>query len=90
MQVLLPKIWKNLLWKYHNRGIISSNTKLIVNNCIYISYNFNKSLFDSEFPCKLKEADITPAYKKKRNKENCPPVRTLPNFCKVYERLMYD
>ena len=63
---------------------------MIVNNCIYISYNFNNSLFDSEFPCKLKEADITPAYKKERNIENCPPVRTLPNFCKVYERSMYD
>ena len=30
-------------------------------------HNFNNSLFDLEFPGKLKEADITPVYKRKRN-----------------------
>ena len=30
-------------------------------------HNSNNSLFDLEFPGKLKEADITPVYKRKRN-----------------------
>ena len=33
----------------------------------YILYhNFNNTLFDSEFPSKLKEADISPVYKNEK------------------------
>ena len=59
----------------------------------YILYrNFTNSLFDSEFPSKLKEADITPDYEKE---EKCligkyRLVNILPNVSKVYKRLMYD
>ena len=55
-------------------------------------YNFNNSFFDSEFPSKLKEADITSIYKKieKYLKENYRPVNILTNISNVDERLMYD
>ena len=59
----------------------------------YILYrNFTNSLFDSEFPSKLKEADITPDYEKE---EKCligkyRLVNILPNVSKVHKRLMYD
>ena len=59
--------------------------------CI-LYHNFNNSLFDSEFPSKLKEADITSIYKKieKYLKENYRPVNILTNISNVDERLMYD
>ena len=57
-----------------------------------LSHNFNNSLFDSTFPEKIKEADITPIYKRedKYLKETYPPVSVPPNVPKVYERLMCD
>ena len=52
-----------------------------------LNHNFNNSSFDSEFPSKLKEVEITSVYKKEEKylKENCQPVSILP-YCKVYER----
>ena len=49
-------------------------------------------LFGSWFLSELKEADIKPVYKKEDNylKENHRPVSILPNFYKIYERLMYS
>ena len=48
--------------------IIKENIDIIS----YILYNFSNSLFDVEFPSKLKEADIKPVYKieEKDLKEN--------------------
>ena len=44
------------------------------------------------FPDELKEADITPVFKKgsKSEKENYRPVSILSNISKIYERCMYD
>ena len=54
----------------------------------YILYhNFNNALLDSEFPWKLKEADITPVHKKEEKylKQKYRPLSILPN---AHERLM--
>ena len=46
---------------------------------------------DSVFPDSLKQADVTPVYKKdsRNEKENYIPVSILPNLSKIYERCMY-
>ena len=51
---------------------------------------FNDCLTTGMFPDILKEADVTPVYKKDdvNNKENYRPVSTLSNFSKVFERLI--
>ena len=61
----------------------------IVSNFVY--NNQNNSLFRSIFPSYLKNANITPIFKKKdrANVENYRPVSILPNLSKVYERCMY-
>ena len=48
-------------------------------------------MFSSYFPSNLKNADITPVFKKKdrENVENYRPVSILPVLSKVYERCMY-
>ena len=58
----------------------------------FIYYNFNNSLFSSNFPSNLKAADIPPAYKKKDKSdiENYRPISILPTLSKIYERCMYD
>ena len=57
----------------------------------FVYNNFNNSLFSSNFPWHLKDATITPIFKKKEraNVENYRPVSILPNLSKVYERCMY-
>ena len=58
----------------------------------FITSNFNHCLQVGEFPCKLKDADITPVYKKedKCDKSNYRPVSILSNISKIYEKLMYN
>ena len=69
---------------------------LIKNNVVVISpfidNNFNNSLFSSCFPSELKNANVTPVFKKKDqlDVENYGSVSILPIFSKVYERCMYD
>ena len=69
--------------------IIKENIDIITD---FIYNNFNNSLFSSYFPSNLKNADITPALKKKdrENVKNYRPVSILPALLKVYERCMYD
>ena len=69
--------------------IIKENIN-IVTNCIY--NNFNNSLFSSYFPSNLKNADITPVFRKqdRENVENYRLVSILMVLSKVYERCMYD
>ena len=57
-----------------------------------LCHNFSNFLFDSLFPNKLTETNITPAYKKEEKclKENSQPVSILPNVSKIYERLFFD
>ena len=58
----------------------------------FIFHNFNKSIFDANFPSELKNADVIPVFKKKdrNNVENYRPVSILPNLSKIYERCLYD
>ena len=52
----------------------------------------NKSIDTNSFPFSLKEANITPLYKKDDplDKTNYRPVSVLPLLSKVYERLIYN
>ena len=58
----------------------------------YVCNDINASISSSTFPNQLKEADITPAHKKKSklSKENYRLISILPNISKVYERYLYD
>ena len=58
----------------------------------FITKIFNESILNSNFPQSLKQADITPVYKKdeRTNKENYRPVSILPSVSKLFERNMYD
>ena len=53
---------------------------------------FNSCLETGYFPTTLKLADVVPIFKKGDNndKENYRPVSLLPNFSKVFERLIYN
>ena len=57
----------------------------------FLCSSFNSSLKLSKFPENLKQADITPAYKKGKKdvKGNYRPVSILPNLSKVFEKLMF-
>ena len=58
----------------------------------FIYNNFNNSLLSSCFPSELKNANVTPVFKKKGQSdvENYSPISILPIFSEVYERCMYD
>ena len=51
---------------------------------------FNQALTTREFPSNLKNAYVTPVFKKNNplNKENYRPVRVLPIISKVFKKLM--
>ena len=53
---------------------------------------FNEALTTGEFPSNLKNADVTPTFKKNNplNKENYRPVSVLPIISKVFEKLMQN
>ena len=53
----------------------------------HVQKDINASISTSKFPDDLKEADVTPLYKKKSklSKENYRPISVLPNISKVYE-----
>ena len=56
----------------------------------YISQYYNRAIIESKFPPSLKNAEITPIYKKDdiNNKENYRPISILPSVSKIFERLM--
>ena len=68
--------------------IIKENLDIFSN---FVYNKFNNSLFSPNFPSNLKNANLTPIFKKKdrANVENYRPVSNLPNLSKVYERCMY-
>ena len=80
-----------------NKATQSTNilTKLIKENSEsfgdFVFENFNNSVFYSIFPSPMKNAIITPVYKKgtKTSKDNYRPVSILSNISKIYERLMF-
>ena len=51
---------------------------------------FNQALTTREFPSNLKNAYVTPVFKKNNplNNENYRPVRVLPIISKVFKKLM--
>ena len=53
---------------------------------------YNQNTKNSTFPNELKNADISPAYKKKdrHDKSNYRPVRFLPLLSKPFERILYE
>ena len=53
---------------------------------------FNISVEESLFPSNLKNANVTPLYKKddSTKKENYRPISILPSISKIFERLMFQ
>ena len=66
--------------------IIKENVDIITD---FIDNNFNNSLFGSYFPSDLKNADITPVFKKKIVK-TLEITALFSVLSKVYERCKYD
>ena len=70
-------------------------TKVIKDNADIFSdfllSGFNNSILTSIFPLSLKQAIITPVFKKgdKNSKENYRPVSILPNTSKKFQRLLF-
>ena len=52
---------------------------------------FNTSVDENLFPCDLKNANVSPLFKKgdSTSKTNYRPISILPSFSKIFERLMY-
>ena len=67
--------------------IIKESRNLIA---YFALHNFNNDLSCSEYPAKLKCADITSILKKddKTDKTNYRPISILPNLSKIYEQFM--
>ena len=59
---------------------------------IYYYPNFNNFLVSKVFPISLKEADISPVFKKDEKflKNNYRPVSIQPRVSKICERYIYD
>ena len=59
---------------------------------LYLHEIYNNNIMDRNFPCSMKNADITPAHKKgdKTDKENYRPVSILSSFFKLFEIIMRD
>ena len=57
----------------------------------FLHSSFNTSVTNSEFPSVLKQANITPVFKKggRYSKDIYRPVRILPNVSKIFERCMF-
>ena len=53
---------------------------------------FNQAVTTREFPSNLKNADVTPVFKKNNplSKENYRPVSVLPIISKVFEKFMQN
>jgi len=65
---------------------INESSYTVLTNCI------NNNIETDSFPYSLKEANITPLFKKNDplEKSNYRPVSVLPLLSKVYERLLYN
>ena len=58
---------------------------------VEINQNSNDAIATSVFPQNLKNANITPVFKKdhKNSETNYRPVSILPNLSKIYKRCLY-
>ena len=68
--------------------IVKENADIFAN--VLVS-NFNDSIENSNFLSILKNATITPVFKKgdRDSKDNYRPVSTLPNISKIFERCIF-
>ena len=68
--------------------IIKENADIFAS---FLHSSFNTSVTNSEFPSVLKQANITPVFKKGERylKDNYRPVSILPNVSKIFERCMF-
>ena len=57
----------------------------------FLYASFNEFVKKSEFPSVLKQANITPVFKKRERecKNNYRPVSILSNVSKIFERIMF-
>ena len=69
--------------------IIKDNADIFAN---FILQNLKKRIIDEKFPDQLKQADVSPIFKKgnHNDKTNYRPVSILPSLSKTYERLIYN
>ena len=68
--------------------IIKENADIFAS---FLHSSFNTSVTNSEFPSVLKQANITPVFKKgeRYSKDKYRPVNVLPNVSKIFERCMF-
>ena len=66
-------------------------TKIIKDNAEILLSGFNNSITTSISPSSIKQAIVTPDFKKgdKNSKENYRPVSILPKISKIFERLLF-
>ena len=70
--------------------------KILIDSCEifppFLTAVYNDSILKCTFPSTLKQADITPVYKKdeRTDKGNYRPVSMLPSVSKLFERTMHD
>ena len=59
---------------------------------LVLAFDINRCLQNGTFPNNLKNADITPIFKKgdRLSKDNYRPISILPTVSKVYEKLLYQ
>ena len=65
--------------------IIKENADIFAS---FLHSSFNTSVTNSDFPSVLKQANITPVFKKgeRYSKDNYRPVNILPNVSKIFEQ----
>ena len=58
--------------------------------CPYLTDCINSAIYDSEFPKELKDADVSPGFKKgvTTTKVNYRPISVLPSVSKISERIL--
>ena len=68
--------------------ILKSNSDMF---CFHLTELFNGFIETSSFPDSMKNADVTPIFKKddNMNKVNYRPISLLPTIAKVFERLIH-
>ena len=57
----------------------------------FLDYRFKAPVPNSEFPSVLKQANITPVFKKveRYSRDNYRPVSILPNVSKIFEQCIF-
>ena len=74
---------QHVLWRALNTKLIKENSDIFGD---FIFEYFNSSVYYSIFPSPMKNAIITPVYKKgtKTSKDKYRPVSILSNISKIY------